>query len=114
MASQLGMAAALQTAAGSNLVMDPWFITKRRNHFKMQDLETVKVDQTCLQLYPAGGAEATDAEKNHAFNVARAAFAAERRITIEDGLVVAASRLNYATQLVCPSGRRVAFRSPHI
>ena len=50
-------------------------------------------------LYPSLGAEASDAEKTHSFNIARAAFNTEQRITIEDGLIVAASRLNCSTQM---------------
>ena len=65
----------------------------------MQDLEAVKIDHKRLMLYPSLGVEVSDAEKTHSFNIARAAFNTEQRITIEDGLIVDASCLNCATQM---------------
>ena len=100
MSCQLDMANALTAAATSaNVTLDPRFVTKQRNHFDMQDLEAVKINRKRLVLYPTLGAEASDAEKTHSFNIARAAFNTERQITIEDGLIVATSRLNCATQM---------------
>ena len=71
------MANALKTTTSANLGLDPWFVTKRRNHFDMQELKSVNIDRNHLMLYPSLGAGATDAEKTHAFNVARAAFTTE-------------------------------------
>ena len=100
MSRQLDMAATLTAAAtGANVALDPRFVTKSRNHFVMQDLEAVKIDRQRLVLYPTLGAEASDAERTHSFNIARVALKTERRITIEDGLILAASRLNCSTQM---------------
>ena len=100
MPRQLDMANALMAAAtGVNLGLDSRFVTKRRNHFVMQDLELVKIHRKRLMLHPPLGAEASNAEKTHSFNISRAAFNTERRITIEDSLIVAASHLNCATQM---------------
>ena len=74
------------------LTLDPRFITKRRNHFKMQELESVNIDRNPLMLYPPLRAEASDVEKTHTFKVARAAFTTKRRSAIEEGLIVAAAR----------------------
>ena len=72
MSSQLDMANALTAAAtGANAALDPNFVTKRRNHFIMQDLEAVKIDRKRLMLYPSLGAEASDAEETHSFNIHR-------------------------------------------
>ena len=60
------------------LTLDPGFVTKRRNHFKMQELESVNIDRNPLMLYPPLRAEASDVEKTHAFKVARAAFTTKR------------------------------------
>ena len=100
MSRQLEMVNALTAAAtGANVALDPRFVTRQRNHFVMQDLEAVKIDRKRLMLYPTLGAEASDAERTHSFNIARAALKTERRITIEDGLILAASRLNCSTQM---------------
>ena len=100
MSRQLDMANALTAAAtGANVAIDSSFVIKQRNHFVMQDLEAVKIDRKRLMLYPSLRAEASDAEKTHSFNIARAAFNTEQRITIEDGLILAASCLNYSTQM---------------
>ena len=65
----------------------------------MNDLEVGKIDRKRLMLYPTLGAEASDAEQTHSFNIARAVLKTERRITIKDGLILAASRLNCSTQM---------------
>ena len=86
MSRQLEMVNALTAAAtGANVALDPRFVTRQRNHFVVQDLAAVKIDRKRLMLYPTLGAEASDAERTHSFNIARAAFKTERRITIEDG-----------------------------
>ena len=101
MSRQLDMANALKAAAtGANVGLNHRFMTKQRNHFVMQDLEVVKIDRQRFMMYPSLGAEASDSVKTHSFNIARAAYNTERRITIEDGLIVAASRLNCATQML--------------
>ena len=99
MLTNCAMVNALKTTTGSNLGLDPRFVTKRRNYFDTQELESVKIDRNRLMLYPSLGAEATNAKKNHAFNVVCAAFTAKRRIDIEDGIIVAASYLKCATQI---------------
>ena len=100
MASQATIAAAMAAAATrSSHPLDPRFITKRRNHYEIQELEVVKIDRTRINLYPSLGADATDAEKTHSFNIAKAAFTSKRRISTEDGLVATASRLNCHTQM---------------
>ena len=97
---QLEMVNALMVAATSaNVVLDPRLLTRQRNHFVLQDLEAVKIDWKRLMLYPTLGAEASDAERTHSFNTARAALKTERRITTEDGLILAASRLNCSTHM---------------
>ena len=48
-------------ATGANVALNPRFVTKRRNHFIMQDLEAVKIDRKRLMLYPSLEAEASDA-----------------------------------------------------
>ena len=98
MSRQLDMANALTAVAtGANVALDPRFVTRQRNHFVMQYLEAVKIGRKRLMLYPTLGAEALDAERTHSFNIARAPLKTERRITIEDGLILAASRLNCLT-----------------
>ena len=50
-------------------------------------------------IYPSFGPEASDADKTHSFNITRAVFNTEQRVTIDVGLVVAASSLNCVTQI---------------
>ena len=98
MASQNNIVSVMTAAVTrSSCPLDPRFISKHRKHYDIQELEVVKLDRTRINLYPTLGANTTDAEKTHSFNIAKAAFTSEWRISTEYGLVATASKLNCHT-----------------